>query len=70
MLNLSEIIKEKLNNIIEDEKIKYCNFENEEYGKNLYENEFEHCEFDNIILQSITIEKVIFRNVKFTQCNF
>ena len=70
MLNLSEIIKENLNNIIEDEKIKYCNFENEEYGKNLYENEFEHCEFNNIILQSITIEKVTFRNVKFNQCNF
>ena len=47
----SQLGNKKLESIIEDERVEYCTFENEEYSNNLYDNEFEHCEFNNIILQ-------------------
>lgn len=69
MLNLSEIIKEKLNNIIEDEKIKYCTFENEEYGNNLYGNEFEYCEFYNCKITGCNFIENVLYNVTFQDVN-
>ena len=52
-ISKSQLGNKKLESIIEDERVEYCTFENEEYSNNLYENEFEHCEFNNIILQSL-----------------
>lgn len=70
-LHFKEMENKHLIDINEDEKISYCNFENEKCNDmNLYEVEFEHCKFNNIWMQKGTLEKLTFRDVVFEQCDF
>lgn len=70
-LHIKELENSKLVDINEDEKINYSNFENEECNDiNLYEVEFEHCKFNHICMQKGRLEKLVFRDVVFEQCNF
>ena len=70
-LHIQELENKYLVHIKEDEKINYCNFENEECNNiKLYEIEFEHCKFNNICMQNRILEKITFRDVVFEQCNF
>ena len=67
-LHIQELENKYLVHIKEDEKINYCNFENEECN-NIKLYEFEHCKFNNICMQNGTLEKITFRDVVFEQCN-
>lgn len=70
-LHIEELENRYLSDISEDEKINYCNFENEECNNiNLYEVEFKNCKFSNICMQKGILEKLAFRDVIFEQCNF
>ena len=61
--HIEKLKNENIINIQETEKITCCNFENEECNNiNLYENEFEHCNFNNICMQNALVEKITFRN--------
>ena len=68
----SEALRNKrLCDLLEDEKINFCNFEKEKFDDlNLYEIEFEHCRFSGISLQNGNLEKASFSDVIFEQCNF
>jgi pectate lyase len=65
-LHIQELENKYLVHIKEDEKINYCNFENEECNNiKLYEIEFEHCKFNNICMQNGTLEKIIANRLQF-----
>lgn len=70
-LHFQKLENKCLIDLDEDEKINYCNFENEEYNNiNLYDIEFEHCKFTNICMQKSKLEKLTFKDVSFDNVIF
>lgn len=64
--NFSEVIDR-----YKEEKIELFRFENQEQsGIEIYDVDFEHCEFNKITLLNSKIEKATFKDVIFNNCNF
>ena len=70
-LHIQELENKYLVHIKEDEKINYCNFENEECNNiKLYEIEFEQCNVSNTEFLETSFIKCEFNNFKVSGCNF
>lgn len=71
---LNDLQQESFDNIIKNaknEKIERMHFESEEEsGIELYDIDFEYCEFNKITILSSKLEKATFKDVIFTNCNF
>ena len=69
-LNNKELKKGYLYDVIDEEKVEYCEFEEECNDKKLYDAEFENCKFNNVSMQNSILEKITFKDVIFEKCNF
>ena len=67
----NEIKNESLDNAIKNEKIERKHFESEEKAEiELYDIDFEYCEFNKVTVLSSKLEKATFKDVIFNNCNF
>ena len=67
----NELQNEQLDKIIKNGKIERKHFESEEKSEiELYDIDFEYCEFNKVTIISSKIEKATFKDVIFYNCNF